>query len=113
MPALSQWAREAKNVVPDVESYRPLNALLGVTSALTARAQGAGWYRATDSTTTKMFAGDATKLYLLSSATWNDVTRLEATRNITAITQANPGKVTVAGHGYGNSDRLALAASAA
>ena len=109
MPALSQWAREAKNVVPAEESYRPFNALLGVTSALTARAQGAGWYRATDATTTKMFAGDATKLYLLSGATWNDVTRLEATKTVTAITQANPGKVTIAGHGYSDADRVALA----
>src|SRR5690242_3806029 len=97
MPALGQWAREARNVVPAEESYRPLNALLGVTSALTSRAQGAAWYRATDATTTKMFAGDATKLYLLSNAAWNDVSRLEATKNITAITQANPGKITVTG----------------
>jgi hypothetical protein len=38
MPELSQWAREALNVVPAEESYRPLNGLSGVTNALTARA---------------------------------------------------------------------------
>ena len=41
MPALSQWAHEALNVVSDEESYRPLNALSGVSNALGARAQGA------------------------------------------------------------------------
>lgn len=75
MPALGQWAREALNVVPAEESYRPLNDLAGVSSALTARAQGAAWFRGTDGAT-KMFAGDATKLYLLSGSSWNDVSRI-------------------------------------
>ena len=74
MPALGQWAREALNVVPAEESYRPLNELSGVSSALTARAQGAAWFRGTAGAT-KMFAGDASKLYLLSGSTWNDVSR--------------------------------------
>jgi hypothetical protein len=74
MPELSQWAREALNVVPAEESYRPLNGLSGVTNALTARAQGAAWFRGTAGTS-KMFAGDATKLYLLSATTWSDVSR--------------------------------------
>ena len=74
MPALGQWAREAMNVVPAEESYRPLNELAGVSSALAARAQGAAWFRGTAGAT-KMFAGDATKLYLLSGSTWNDVSR--------------------------------------
>src|SRR5215213_11292066 len=74
MPALGPWAREALNVVPAEESYRPLNELSGVSSALTARAQGAAWFRGTAGAT-KMFAGDASKLYLLSGSTWNDVSR--------------------------------------
>lgn len=74
MPDLSQWAREALNVVPAEESYRPLNDLSGVSSALVARAQGAAWFRGTAGAT-RMFAGDATKLYLLSNATWSDVSR--------------------------------------
>ena len=65
MPALGQWAREAMNVVSAEESYVPFNALAGVSSALAARAQGAAWFRGT-SGPVKMFAGDATKLYLLS-----------------------------------------------
>jgi hypothetical protein len=74
MPDLSQWAREALNVIPAEESYRPLNALSSVTNALTARAQGAAWFRGTAGTV-KMFAGDASKLYLLSGTTWSDVSR--------------------------------------
>ena len=74
MPALGQWAREALNVVPAEESYRPLNELSGVSSALASRAQGAAWFRGTAGAT-KMFAGDASKLYLLSGSTWNDVSR--------------------------------------
>jgi len=74
MPALGPWAREALNVVPAEESYRPLNDLAGVSSALASRAQGAAWFRGTNNST-KMFSGDATKLYLLSNATWNDASR--------------------------------------
>jgi hypothetical protein len=74
MPALGQWAREALNVVPAEESYRPLNALSGGSSGLFARAQGAAWFRGTAGAS-RMFAGDATKLYLLSGTTWNDVSR--------------------------------------
>jgi hypothetical protein len=74
MPALGQWARETTNVVSAEESYVPFNALAGVSTALTARAQGGAWFRGT-SGAVKMFAGDATKLYLLSGTTWNDVSR--------------------------------------
>ena len=73
-PALSQWAREALNVIPAEESYQPLQALSPSTNALTARAQGAAWFRCPDGTQ-KTFAGDATKLYLLSSGTFSDVSR--------------------------------------
>jgi hypothetical protein len=74
MPDLSPWAREALNVVPAEESYSPLNALSGVSNALANRAQGAAWFRGTAGAT-KMFAGDASKLYLLSGTTWSDVSR--------------------------------------
>jgi hypothetical protein len=105
MPALGEFAREAAGVVSGEASYRPFNALATVTNALTARAQGAAWFRGTDGTT-KMFAFDATKAYLLSSGTtWNNATRLDAADTITAITQANPGKVTTsAPHGLANGD---------
>jgi hypothetical protein len=75
MPALGQWAREALNVVPAEESYRPLSALAGVSNALGAACQGAAWFRA-PANTVKMFAGDSSKLYLLSGTAWNDVSRL-------------------------------------
>jgi hypothetical protein len=96
-PALGQFSREALNVVPTEDSYRPLNALATVTNALTARCQGAAWFRGTDGTT-KMFAGDATKLYRLASGTtWTYAPELDTARNITGITQANPGVVTYTG----------------
>ena len=47
MPHLGPWAREALNVVPDEESYRPLNGLAGVSAPLDARCQGAAWFRGT------------------------------------------------------------------
>jgi hypothetical protein len=109
LPALGQSAREALNVVSGEASYRPFNALATVTDALTARCQGAAWFRGTDGTT-KMFAFDATKAYLLSSGTtWGNATRLQATKVITNITQANPGNVTAVGHGYTTGDVVKIA----
>lgn len=75
MPALGPWAREALNVVPAEESYGPLNALAGVSAPLAARCQGAAWFRA-PANAVRMFAGDGSKLYLLSGAAWTDVSRL-------------------------------------
>lgn len=104
MPAIGPYAREALNVVPAEASYRPLNALTSVSNALDARAQGAAWFRGTDGTS-KMFAFDATKAYLLSGATWGNATRLDSAVTITDITAANPGKVTTStSHGYSNGD---------
>ncbi len=74
MPALGPWAREAMNVVPAEEGYRPLNALSASSGPLLAPAQGAAWFRGTDGGT-RMFAGDARRLYLLSDRTWQDVSR--------------------------------------
>jgi hypothetical protein len=106
MPDLGQWAREALNVIPAEESYRPLPSFSGVSNALTARAQGAAWFRGTGGAV-KMFAGDATKLYLLSGTTWTSVPQLAAAKVITAITKANPGAVTTStAHGYSNGDTI-------
>ena len=106
MPALGQWAREALNVVPAEESYRPLNALSGVSNALGARAQGAAWFRGTAGAT-KMFAGDASKLYLLDGTTWTDVTRREAGKNISAISVNGPtAAMQVTAHGYSPGDQI-------
>jgi hypothetical protein len=74
MPAYSEWAREALNVISAEESYTPFPSLSTVTNALDARAQGAAWFRCPDGTQ-KTFAGDAAKLYLLASQTWGDATR--------------------------------------
>lgn len=73
-PDLGDTAREASGVIPEAKGYRPFKSLATTTSALNARAQGAAWFRAPDGTTAN-FAGNATKLYKLSSSTWSDVTR--------------------------------------
>lgn len=105
LPDLGQYAREALNVVPLEESYGPLNSFTGVSNALTARAQGAAWFRGTGGSV-KMFAGDATKLYLLSGTTWTSVPKLAATKTISGITRANPAVVTANTHGYSNGDTI-------
>ncbi len=74
-PALGPYAQIASGVVPEEAGYRPLKSLSTTTNALTARCQGAAWFRASDGSTAN-FAGDATKLYKLSSTTWSDVSRV-------------------------------------
>lgn len=77
-PDLSDFqggAGEALNVIPGSRSYRPLKAFSAYsTTPLTARAQGAAYFRDTNGNA-KMYAGDATKLYLLSTAAWVDASR--------------------------------------
>lgn len=94
------------NCVPDsVQSYAPALQLSSVTGALTNRAQGAMFTR-DNSSNVWGFAGDSTRLYkyVSGSTSWQDITQRAAAKNITAITQANPGKVTIAAHGYSNGD---------
>ena len=69
----SEFASIAKNVVPvTARSYGPLNDLAVFSSALTARCQGA--IAGKDTTgAVHQFAGDATKLYKISSSSWSDV----------------------------------------
>jgi hypothetical protein len=66
---------EALNVIPRIRSYSPFPALASVSNALAARCQGAIFARKADGTGV-VFAGDATKLYRLSSASFADVSRL-------------------------------------
>lgn len=62
------------NVIAEEEaSYSPCPSLEAVTSALTARCQGAASFRHND--TIVNFAFDATKAYKQNEATWDDVTR--------------------------------------
>lgn len=66
---------DAKNVYPaTMASYGPWNALQEVGTALTARCQGAGWFRGVAGTIVGV-AGDATKLYTWTGAAWNDASR--------------------------------------
>jgi hypothetical protein len=66
---------DAKNVFPAIHGYQPFKDITEYSTALTARCQGAFSLR-DNSGTTATYAGDATKLYLLSSATFTDASRL-------------------------------------
>lgn len=70
----SQGLTVCQNVVPDSGKYKPFPNLSEYSTAITARAQGAYSYLHSDNST-KIFAGDATKLYLLSGTSWTDVSR--------------------------------------
>ncbi len=65
------------NVVPSQTGFRPFPAFSNVTSAITARAQGAISVRGLQGTIHN-FCGDATKLYKEASSglSWDDVSRL-------------------------------------
>lgn len=96
------------NVVPKTKgSYGPAPEMSAVTGALGARCQGAAYTR-DKSANVWGFAGDATKLYknVAGSTDWVDISPLDATKTITAITQADPGNVTAVGHGYTNGDSI-------
>jgi hypothetical protein len=69
-----QGSLEALNVTPGPSSYRPFASFAALSNALTARCQGAFFARKSDGTGV-IFAGDATKLYQLSSITFSDVSR--------------------------------------
>ena len=76
LPAFQGGAGEALNVFASSRSYRPFPALAAYSTVpLMARAQGAVYTRASDGTA-RQFAGDATKLYLLSATAWSDASRL-------------------------------------
>jgi hypothetical protein len=70
-------ALTAKNVIPAIGSYRPLPGFAVQGNALLARAQGAVSARGIAGAIANI-AGDASKLYKLSSsgASWQDVSRL-------------------------------------
>tara|TARA_R100000951_G_scaffold53649_1_gene45197 strand:+ start:2521 stop:3987 length:1467 start_codon:yes stop_codon:yes gene_type:complete len=63
---------QAKNVYPAVNSYRPWRAIVNASgNGLDARCQGAGAFKS-DSGVVSIFAGDATKLYKLTSNSFVD-----------------------------------------
>lgn len=65
------YTRNISNVIPGSSSYRPVKSLTVFSNALTARCQGAISVFALSGVPYN-FAGDATKLYLLESATFGD-----------------------------------------
>lgn len=68
---------DALNVIPSQTGFRPFPGFQNVTSAVTARAQGAASFRSISGTIYN-FCGDATKLYLMDSdgLGWSDISRL-------------------------------------
>ena len=75
-PAFSNpGALLARNVIPQMDSYRGLNSLQSFTNALTGVCLGTFWAQ-DDGNVVFNFAGDATKLYQLTAGdTWSDVSR--------------------------------------
>lgn len=79
--------RDAKNVIPSPNGYRPFPGFANVASAITARAQGAISVRGQTDGAVYTFCGDATKLYRLASngLSWSDVTRSSGVAYATAV----------------------------
>ena len=73
----SNACSDVLNVIPSERGYRPANSFFNVTSAITARAQGAFTCRGKQGTIYN-FCGDATKLYKQASdgLSWEDASRL-------------------------------------
>jgi hypothetical protein len=72
----NQVSTDVLNVIPSVSGFRPFPAFSNITSAITARAQGAISVRGLTGVVSN-FCGDATKLYKMASTglTWTDVSR--------------------------------------
>jgi hypothetical protein len=68
-------ATEAKNVIPDGVSYKEMPSLTVYSDALNDTCRGAIAGRNASSGDSANFAGDETKLYLLASAAWSDVSK--------------------------------------
>lgn len=62
-----------KNVLPCGLSYEPLPSLVAYSDALSAYARGFVYVRVPTTGASTAFAGDGTKLYQMSSATWANV----------------------------------------
>lgn len=62
------------NVLPDIPGYRPFAAFTVQSDALNAQARGI-WFGRSISGQARIVCGTATKLYVLSGSTWNDITR--------------------------------------
>lgn len=67
-------ALTAKNVIPAIDGYRPFYGIAAQTNALDAYARGGIAVRGSDGNTYN-YAGDATKLYALTNATWANASR--------------------------------------
>lgn len=70
----SGYTSICSNVLSSGGSYRPLASYTALSSALTAKCQGAISAIDTDGTS-YIFAGDATKLYLMTNSTFGDVSK--------------------------------------
>ena len=75
LPNLGAATTKALGCVPRTEeSYGPFGILASSTGALGARCQGVGSF-IDSSGNVSIFSADATKLYLLSTTTWNNVSK--------------------------------------
>jgi hypothetical protein len=72
----TQYANTALNVIPRGDGYGPVNSLTSLTEALPAPCRGYFYARKSDGSV-QIYAGTATKLYLLDNTdfTWDDVSK--------------------------------------
>lgn len=78
----------AHNVIPSADGYRPFPSLQTIsTGALNAYARGAISIKSSGGTS-YVYAGSASKLYVLSTAAWTDVTRSSGGNYATATEDA-------------------------
>lgn len=69
---LNPGALIARNVLPEIDSYRSLRSVATFSNALEKACLGAFWIQSSDGTVFN-FAGDTNTLYRLSGTTWTDV----------------------------------------
>lgn len=110
-PINSNFSGTANNVIPTSASYRPLASTTAYSNALGARCQGA--IAVTDNGGNALnFAGDATKLYKLSSGSWTDVTGTAQTTPLDeGIKFAKFGNLVVAVNGSNNPQKFDITSS--
>lgn len=81
--SINPGALVAKNAIPELQSYRSLNSLSSFSNALSSACLGLFWAQ-DDNNVVFNFAGDAAKLYQLTSGvTWSDISGPSAPYNAT------------------------------
>jgi hypothetical protein len=106
-----QATQTINNVLPRGDGYGPFPSASRFSQALPATCRG-GFYALKSDGSVIVFAATADRLYQLNNTdfTWKPVSKVTA---LTSISNASPGVLTLAGHGYVANDPIALSTSGA